>query len=38
MTYTELARKIKNAYKDLRKDEVCKLYNFGQNTTSITSA
>lgn len=27
MTYTELARKIKNAYKDLRKDEVYKLYN-----------
>ena len=27
MTYTELARKIKNAYKELRKDEVCKLYN-----------
>lgn len=27
MTYTELARKIKNAYKELRKDKVCKLYN-----------
>lgn len=27
MTYTELARKIKNAYKELRKDEVYKLYN-----------
>lgn len=27
MTYAELARKIKNAYKELRKDEVCKLYN-----------
>lgn len=27
MTYTELARKIKNAYKELRKDEICKLYN-----------
>lgn len=27
MTYTELARKIKNAYKELGKDEVCKLYN-----------
>lgn len=27
MTYTELARKIKNAYKELGKDEVYKLYN-----------
>lgn len=27
MTYTELARKIKNAYNELGKDEVYKLYN-----------
>lgn len=27
MTYAELARKIKNAYKELGKDEVYKLYN-----------
>lgn len=37
MTYTELARKIKNAYKELRKDEVCKLYNVMWNDELDTS-
>lgn len=27
MTYTELARKIKNAYKELKQNEVYKLFN-----------
>lgn len=31
MTYTELARKIKNAYKELKQDELYKYYNVIRN-------
>lgn len=33
MTYTELARKIKSAYKELKQNEVYKLFNVIWNMT-----